>query len=277
MQKETPHDGKCVSGRGESVTSIWQEEGTPENPYLAACCRCHGYDLLELMSKRSFVDVLFLLFNGELPSPAQRRLLETLMVGCINPGPRHPATWAVMNAAVSKTDHAHLLPIGLSVLGGACGGDEVGRAMRFLRKNQQREPGQLAVELLRSVERPREGDWHLAPGFGSRFGAIDPLPRQIVDQCQKVVPDGTAIRWGSGFADAIAAHQQGWLTAGVVAAVLCDLGFDAAAGAGLYQIICAPGLLAHGVELAEKPLTAMPFLMDEERYVIAPEAKSSDD
>jgi citrate synthase len=37
-------------------------------------------------------------------------------------------------------------------------------------------------------------------------------------------------------------------------------------------LLCAPGILAHGLELANKPITAMPFLQ-EEQYVITAETK----
>ncbi len=165
---------KIQKRRGEYAsrvaTRIWQEDAAPDNPYLAGSCRCHGYDLLELMTKRSFVDVLFLLFSGELPTGEQARLLETLMVGCINPGPRHPATRAAMNAGVGKTHPVHILPIALSVMGGShLGGEEVEGAMRFLRSTISKDAGEQARELLHGQGRPDEGDWHVAPGFGSRF------------------------------------------------------------------------------------------------------------
>jgi citrate synthase len=67
---------------------------------------------------------------------------------------------------------------------------------------------------------------------------------------------------------------MGWLSTGVAAAAFCDLGFHPRVGAGLYQLLCAPGLLAHGFELANKPITAMPFL-DEEHYVIDQNAKKN--
>ncbi|MCI5121070.1 MAG: citrate synthase, partial [Candidatus Electrothrix sp. AUS4] len=91
-----------VQTRGEqfakrTITQLWQEEPLAENPYLATICRCHGYDILELANKRSFIDVLFLLFQGELPDRTQGELLEVLMIALINPGPRHPATRASMN------------------------------------------------------------------------------------------------------------------------------------------------------------------------------------
>jgi citrate synthase len=65
----------------------------------------------------------------------------------------------------------------------------------------------------------------------------------------------------------LAARSLGWLNTGVVAAVLVDLGFHPRDGAGVFQLLGAPGLLAHGMELANKPVTAMPYV-DDEHYVI---------
>ncbi|MCW5202169.1 hypothetical protein VU12_04435 [Desulfobulbus sp. US4] len=255
-----------------TVTRIWQEEPLPENPYLAAKCRCHGYDILELAKKRSFVDVLFLLFQGELPKQNQAELLEMLMITMINPGPRHPATRASMNAAVGKANPAHILPAGLAVLSGAhLGGEEVSAAMRFLRKNCKQDATACADELL-SFVRPDEGDWHVAPGFGSRFGGIDPIPQQLSDLLRKFSAAGNAIKWSQDFVAAITPQGMGWLDTGLAAAVFCDLGFNHRAGAGLFQFLRAPGILAHGIELANKSITAMPFL-GEEHYVIAEQAR----
>ncbi|MFH1020351.1 MAG: citrate/2-methylcitrate synthase, partial [Pseudomonadota bacterium] len=180
-------------------TRIWQETPSEENPYLAGQCRCHGYDILELAGKRSFAEVLFLLFQGELPTPEQARMLEFLFIAMINPGPRHPATRAAMNAAVSKTHTQHLLPIGLSVLGGAhLGSAEVLASMHFLTVNLARQPAEVAVACL-AAPRPDEGDFHPAPGFGSRFGGIDPLPRQIAALLGTLPGAGRALVWGTGF------------------------------------------------------------------------------
>jgi len=253
-------------------TRIWQETPSDENPYLAEQCRCHGYDILELAQKKSFTDVLFLLFQGELPGPEQARMFETLLIALINPGPRHPATRAAMNAAVSKTHTQHLLPIGLSVLGGShLGASEALAAMRFLTANLARLPAEAATECL-EAPRPDQGDFHPAPGFGSRFGGIDPAPRQIASLLGAMPGAGRALGWGQAFAEALVPHGMGWLAPGVAAACLHDLGFSPWAAAGLFQLACAPGILAHGLELADKPITAMPFL-DEEHYVIATEAR----
>jgi len=255
------------------VTKIWQEVPSEDNPYIASTCKCHGYDLLELSEKCSFAEVLYLLLLGELPNPNQAKLLETLMVGLINPGPRHPATRAAMNAGVGKTDPTHFLPIGLSVLSGAhLGGKEVEESMRFLRHNQKNVPEKVVVDLLQDSSLHTEGDRHIAPGFGSRFGSIDPLPRKIASLCAPLAEKDKALNWGLDFAEALSKRNMGWLSTGVAAAVFCDLGFHPRAGGGLFQLINAPGLLAHGLEMANKSISAMPFL-DEDHYIIEPEAK----
>ena len=251
-----------------TATRIWQEVPSPDNPYIAAECRCHGYDLMELMQKRSFVDVLYLLFRGELPTVDEARLLETLMIGFINPGPRHTATRAAMNAGVGKTDPTLILPIALTTLSGkynAAGTLE--EAMHFLRKQQRQAADVVATDLLKENERPGEGDWHIAPGFGGYYNGIDLISMGIAEHLAGMSGAGATLKWGQQFAQQLHKEGMGWLATGVVAAVLTDLGFQPRAAAGIYQIISAPGLLAHGAELANKPITAMPFIDDEDYFI----------
>jgi citrate synthase len=247
-----------------TTTKIWQEIENQNNPYLADSCLCHGYDLLELTQKRSFVEVLYLLFRGDLPDSDQARLLEQLMIALINPGPRHSATRAAMNAAVGGTDREHILPIALSIFGGShLGAAEVEPAMDWLRKQRKHDPQQLAHELIANGTPPEEGDWHIAPGFGSRFGGVDPMPAKVASHLSGLPGKHETLSWGCKFADALNGHSLGWLTPAIAAAVFTDLGLSPRAGAGLFQLLGAPGLLAHGVELSNKPVTAMPFVKDE--------------
>jgi len=255
-----------------TATRIWQEVPSADNPYLAETCRCHGYDILELAQKRSFSDVLFLLFQGSLPTKEQSNLLESLLILCINPGPRHPATRATMNAGVSRTFPVHLLPIGLSIMGGEApaGAAEVTQAMHFMRKHGGKPPEQVIADNF-SVG-PAQNSSLKIHGFGNRFGGIDPFAQRVAKHLLAVSPTAKMLVWGGALARLLDGHGQGWLLTGIAAAVFCDLGFHPRIGAALFQLISAPGILAHGLELANKPITAMPFL-DEEHYVIAPEAK----
>ena len=252
----------------KASTRIWKEIPSKDNPYVAERCLCHGYDLVQLMEHVGYVDMLFLLIRGQLPTVNQRELLEALMVGICNPGPRHPATRAAMNAGVSKTNYAHVLPLSLTIMGGEyLGGGEVEASMRFIRSNAGRESTCVAKELVAERAAPVEGDWHIAPGFGQRFGGCDIIAKRIAEVLLGKKGAGKALSWSSCFAEAISERGLGWLTPAVVAASLLDLGFHPRYGAGMYELLSAPGLLAHGMELANKPITAMPFI-DDEHYVI---------
>lgn len=250
------------------TTRIWDETPTQENPYVTESARCHGYDLLQLMGKRSYSDVMFLLFRGELPTRQESQLLEKFMIAFISPGPRHPAARAAMNAGVGKTEPSHILPIGLTILGGEhLGAGEVEPAIRWLRKNVKLNPESLAEELASGLPGEREGDVHLAPGFGSQFGSADSLVIQVADELLSLAGAGRIMEWGNRFSRALLHHNMGWLSTGLAAAVLADLGFQPRVAAGMFQIVNAPGIFAHGIEMASKPLTAMPFPEDSD-YVI---------
>jgi citrate synthase len=251
-----------------SVTKIWEEVPSAENPYLPERLRCHGYELNELMAKRSFVDVLYLLFQGELPSPEKAELLEQVMIALINPGPRHPATRAAMCAGVGKTETSQILPVAMTLLGGNhLGGGEVEEAMRFLRKEVKNDPSRTALDLLAAACPPSDGDWHPAPGFGSRFGGVDRIAGQMTERLSCLPGAGRCLKWAVGFSAALAPHGMGILAPGMASAAFADLGFQPRVGPGLFQLLNAPGTLAHGTEMANKPLTAMPFVKDED-YVI---------
>ena len=250
------------------ATRIWDEQPSDGNAYLANSIRCHGYELIELMEKRTFSDVFYLLFRGELPSIEESRILETLMIGLINPGPRHAATRAAMNAGIGKTDPAHILPISLMIMGGShSDAGVIEDAIRFLRKNRGIDASIVAEGLLEKSNSPVEEDWILTPGFGSLFGDIDPYSRDLAEKLSELPGAGKSLKWGAEFASSLNKENIGWLRTGVAAAVFSDLGFQPRVGGGLYQLLSAPGLFAHGIELANKPITAMPFIKDE-NYVI---------
>jgi len=249
----------------KTETRIWYEEPSNDNPYITKSNHCHGYDILELAKKRSFVDVLYLLFRGELPTAENAKILEHLMIALINPGPRHPATRAAMNTGIGKTDPAHILPIGLTIMGGEhSGASEVEPSMRFLRKNRKK-PVNEVVDILRRGKNNSEE--LLTPGFGSKFGSVEILPQKFVDQILQLPGDHQTLEWANEFCKRMNTFNISWLPTGLAAAVLSDLGFQPRTCIGIFQLLSAPGLLAHGMELANKPVTAMPFISDE-NYVI---------
>lgn len=140
--------------------------------------------------------------------------------------------------------------------------------MSFFKKNLNKEPCYVAAKLYSTRQGNVEGDWHIAPGFGTRFVSIDIVPQKIAAILADLPGKGECIEWGSLFVKELKVKGMGWLTPGIAAAVFVDLGFHPRAGAGLLQMACAPGLLAHGLELANQPRTAMPFLDDDHYFIM---------
>ncbi len=266
MSEEFKHEK--VRSRNEpfahkTVSHIWHEVPAVDNPYIAAASYCYGYDVNELMQKRSYIDVIFLLFRGELPSAAQAELLQQLMIALINPGPRHAATRAAMNVGVGKTDPLHILPIATAVYAGEySGAKEVETAMTFIEANCERD--------IAAVVQENFSDTHAAvehTGFGVRHGGVELMAVKFAQQLHNLDGGGKALAWGNQLAEALTPLNKNWLITGVAAATLLDLGFSARVGAGFFQLLGAPGLLAQGMEMAGKPILAMPFVSDE-NYIL---------
>ena len=186
----------------KASTRIWKEVPSAENAYISRRSLCHGYDLMELMRTKGCADMIYLLLRGELPTAEQRKLLEMLMVGLCNPGPRHPATRAAINVAIGKTDTSHILPVALSIMSGAhLGSSEVRESMRFIRRYRHKSPQKVAEDLVADSEPSVEGDYHIAPGFGTRFGGIDAMPEGIAAELLELEAASRGLYWGAAFAE----------------------------------------------------------------------------
>jgi len=251
----------------KTQTNIILEQASEVNPYVAQANFLHGYNMLELLHKKSFVDVLLLLFIGELPEPEKVQLFERLMIALINLGPRHPAVKSAMVAGVSKANTEHLLPIGLSVLGGKSNGaKEVEQAVIFLQDNINKPAIDVAAQLFSTMkESEKEGEFHLCPGFGNSYGGIDEFTNDVAENITaNLQRDFPCIQWANDFCQHLAPYNMGWLKTGLAAAVFCELDIGAREAIGLFQLICAPGIFAQGVEQTHKPITAIPMLSDEQ-------------
>ena len=247
-------------------TAIWKETPSLDNPYHVKEARCHGYEHLALANNKSFAEVLFLLFRGELPDTVEKQLFDTLLISVIHPGPRHSASRAAMNAAVSKTHVSHILPLALNVMGGEWQGSrEVFQGMKFLSRNMDKSASDCARDQVALLQEQggTQGDVTVAPGFGSSFGSADSYSEKLAENLFKRCHVGPCMQWANDFVGAIPLANVGWRTTGLFSAVLNDLGFTPYQGELLFQIASAPGIAAQAAEKSDKPITDIPFVSDE--------------
>lgn len=237
-------------------TKIWNETDST-NPYVAAKASCYGYDLQELSSKISYSEMLYLLFRGELPDSAAAQLFNALIVAFINPGPRDNGSRAAIQASIGKTDTLHVLPIALSIFSGEQSGAKfVNEATRFFVRAPKRSVAD-NVELLSGLEDQR------SHGFGSVYNGKDELSAALLQALCATEGAGDSLNTALAINNELVDCDFGIMRHGLFAAALADLGFLPKHAPALYQLVNAPGMLAHGLEYVGKPRNQVPFLSDE--------------
>src|SRR5262245_45077979 len=61
--------------------------------------RVRGHDVLELMQRSTFTDLIFLLHHNRVPSPGERRLVDAILIGSADHGAGAPSCAAARLAA----------------------------------------------------------------------------------------------------------------------------------------------------------------------------------
>jgi citrate synthase len=222
--------------------------------------RFRGYDVTALMARASFSDAVFLLHRGRLPSDAERRLIDSILIAVADHGPGSPSAAAARVVATGNRQApeaavaAGVLAIGDKHAGAGLACMEIiGDAVRRVREEgvSLREAADEAVE--RSIR-----DRVRLPGMGHRTHSVDPR---------------TAVLFGQARASGLAADGIGFMIEleraarerikplpinidGALAAVLFDLGFPPIFGKFIFIIGRVAGLTAQVFEeyTREKPM-----------------------
>lgn len=243
-------------------TRIWEEVAEPDNPFAAAACYCHGYDVYgDILLNGTWIDYLYLLFTGERPTAEQRSLLERLAIALANAGPRDPAVRAAMNGGIGGSQNAACLMAALGVGAGQYGGaHEVALAIDNWEKcgrdmsRWQERLGDTSVAEVADAWLPIE---HPA-GFDPHGASCATPIRQTLDG---LAASGTeTLAW-------LRQHREDMenivnmplAMTGVAAAAMVDLGLNSMQGEMLYLILRLPGAAVHSLEQREYGWRKYPF------------------
>ena len=243
-------------------SGIWSEEPEPDNPFAAKAAFCRGYDVYgEMLGQARWVDMLYLLFREERPTPEQADLLENLAVALANPGPRDPSIHAAMCGGACGSTGAASLMAALAVgAGKLAGGREVYLAME----------GWSTCGT--DAEAWREWAFHRVDGEGSIWpksehppgfdphGTSTATPVRQTLSCLASVSEGRGLRWLSEHRQTLE-NMVGYPLAmsGVAAAAFTDLGFSPEQGEMLHLLLRLPGAAAHALEQRPRGYKKFPF------------------
>src|SRR5436190_5111286 len=139
--------------------------------------RIRGHDVLDLMKQATFTDLIFLLHHERLPSPAERRLLDAILIGSADHGAGAPSCAAARLAASGNRQSASAaIAAGILTIGDEHGG--AGAACMELIaegiERSRRDGITFARAAAALVDEARAAKSRL-PGFGHRMhSVIDP-------------------------------------------------------------------------------------------------------
>jgi citrate synthase len=223
--------------------------------------RIRGHDILDLMRQSTFTDVVFLLHHDRLPSAAERRLIDAILIGSADHGPGAPSCAAARLAASgNRQSPAAAIAAGVLTIGDEHGG--AGSACMELiaegLERARRDALSFDAAAARLVDEAK-GARRRLPGFGHRVHSTND---SRVDVLFTLAQDSGLAGDGIRFARALESAIRERIKPiplnidGALAAILIDLGLPPMVGKLLFIVGRVAGLSAEVLEeyTREKPM-----------------------
>ncbi len=199
-----------------------------------------GYDLSELIKNKSFVETIFLVLKGNLPSVNEARMLNALFTAAIDHGVGTASTIASRTAASAGKNMQAALAEGILAmdkLHGAATGD----AAKFFVENVDEKN---VAELVQSLKDRKIR----LPGYGHRILTHD----HRTDALFVIAKETGFYGQRCAFAERVGVELNKISSKvlplnidGAMAAILLDMGFPWQMATGFFIIARVPGLVAH--------------------------------
>ena len=223
--------------------------------------RVRGHDVLDLMQRSTFTDVIFLLHHDRLPSPAERRLMDAILVGVADHGAGAPSCAAARLAASgNRQSPAAAIAAGVLTIGDEHGGAGSG-CMELIAAgvDRARRDGLSFDEAATRMVDEAKNEKKRLPGFGHRVhSTIDPRVNVLFTLAEDSGLAGDGIRFARALTTAIGERIKPipLNIDGALAAVLIDLGLPSMVGKLLFIVGRVAGLSAEVLEeyTREKPM-----------------------
>ncbi len=222
--------------------------------------RVRGYDVVDLMRHRTMADTLFLLHQSRVPSAAERRLIDAMLIAAADHGPGSPSALASrVVASGNRRAPEAAVAAGILAIGDYHGGAGE-QCMVLLRDGlawARQEGRSLAEAATRIVDRAVERRERL-PGLGHRTHDVDPRAAVLFDLARErgLAGDGVALIHALQAEASRRIRPLPVNVDGAMAAVLLDLGFEPLAARFVFIVGRVAGLTAQVSEeiTRERPM-----------------------
>jgi citrate synthase len=214
-----------------------------------------GHPIQDLIGKLGYAEMVWLMLRGDIPDPAQARLLEASLVAAVDHGPQAPSIATARMAATCGTPLNGAMASAINLLGDVHGGAGAQAVELYERIDAAGGPEAMPAEVARwTAERGR-----YIPGFGHRFHPVDPRVPALMALVDAAVDEGTVPGRIRAVAAALEAHLAKTSSRpvpmnidGATAVIHAELGFPAPLARGLFVLSRSVGILAHAWEQTEQ-------------------------
>lgn len=222
--------------------------------------RVRGYDVTGLMRSCTMADLLFLLYRSRLPSAAERRLIDAMLIAAADHGPGSPSALAArVVASGNRRAPEAAVAAGILAIGDYHGGAGE-QCMKLLQEGliEARETGQDLTWAAQRIVDAAIAEKRRLPGLGHRTHDEDLRATVLFDLARGagLAGDGIAL------IEAVRAEASRRIRPlpinvdGAMAGFLLDLGFEPLAARFVFVVGRAAGLTAQVSEeiTRERPM-----------------------
>lgn len=222
--------------------------------------RVRGYRIDELLGRVSLAGGIFLLFHGNLPTPAEERLFDAMLLAGIDHGVTPPSAQAARIAASTGAPLNGALAAGVLSINKHHGA-AIEPAMRMflyakdLMEASKKSPEGFAKEYVRQALEQKK---RLA-GFGHRVHTDDPRTKRLLELAKEAGKDGMYMKLAQLIGAEVSAQMGKPLPLnvdGAIGALLCELDFPVEVSNFFFILPRVAGMAAHYHEeiTREKPM-----------------------
>ncbi|MEM7445333.1 MAG: citryl-CoA lyase [Pseudomonadota bacterium] len=217
-----------------------------------------GHPIEELIGNVSFVQMIWLMLRGDLPTEDQARLLECALVAGVDHGPQAPSIAAARMAITCGVGLNNAMASAVNMLGDVHGGAGEQCAELYYDIVAKLDEGATLNDAVRAgLEDWRSTYGKIVSGFGHRFHKpVDPRAPRLMALVRAAAAEGTVTgRFadiGEAVRDELTRQRAGRALAmnidGATAVIFCELGFPPPLSRGLFCLSRSVGILAHAWE-----------------------------
>lgn len=226
--------------------STWTQPITKIEPNKVVV---RGYRIDELMGCVPFAHIVYLVLKGELPTEAQGRVMDALLVASVDHGATPPSVLAARTVASGGAPLTTGIAAGIMTINQHHGGAIEG-CMRVLLEavGRQRESGADADTTAHALVTDYRAQKRRIPGYGHRIHSADPRTAKLLTIAGEEGVAGDYVVMAQAIRVAlkdVLGKNLPLNVDGVIAAVLCEMDFPPEMGNGLFAIARTVGLTAH--------------------------------